>query len=397
MNYCNAVKFVNNLDEFRYEFGLQRIKGFLDFIGNPQDKIKIIHVAGTNGKGSVCAYISTILQKAGYKVGLYTSPHLLDIRERIQVNRNKIIEDDFAKFTSEYSIIDNRYSLTYFEFLTAMAFWYFVKMKVDFAVVEVGLGGRLDATNVLKTPLISIITNISLEHTQYLGNTLGNIAGEKAGIIKEKGIVITSASGEALRVIRKIAKTKHANILKVQKNRNYKISLFGKHQEQNANLAITACRFLNIPERYIVDGLKKTVWPGRFEIRQVKIKQKEIKVILDGAHNPSGISMLHNSIREYFGRKINFVFGVLKDKNYQEMVGKISPDVKKVFVIAPKSIRALNTRILKNEFLKYISKENVFVCDGIKQAIGFAKKESEDFCIAGSIYTVSEGMKCPGI
>ncbi|PKM92853.1 MAG: bifunctional folylpolyglutamate synthase/dihydrofolate synthase [Elusimicrobia bacterium HGW-Elusimicrobia-4] len=394
MKYNEAIEFVNNLEEFRYKFGLERIKSFLNLLGNPQDKIKIIHIAGTNGKGSTCAYISTILQKAGCKVGLYTSPHLLDIKERIQINRKKIPKKDFTSFVSTYTLHPTPYTLTYFELLTAMAFWYFEKEKVDYAVIEVGLGGRLDATNVIKNPLVSVITNISLEHTQYLGNTVSKIASEKAGIIKNNGTVITGTSGIALRTIEKIAKIKNARIIISKKQKNFETSLLGIHQKQNANLAMGVCRLLDIPEKYISNGLQNTVWPGRFEVRQLQIADCRLQIVMDCAHNPSGMMVLNTSIKRYFKKKINFVFGVLKDKDYKKMIKTISSVAKNVFISSPQNKRALNPKIVKKEFLKYISQKNIFVFDGIKNAVKSAIKKSEDFCITGSVYTIAEAMKC---
>ncbi|MBI5573092.1 MAG: bifunctional folylpolyglutamate synthase/dihydrofolate synthase [Elusimicrobia bacterium] len=394
MKYEQALKYVENLGEFRCDFDLTRIGNFLENLGKPQDKIKIIHVAGTNGKGSVCAYISTVLQKAGYRVGLYTSPHLLDIRERLQINRKKIPRKYFTEFITRYSLPITRYHLTYFELLTAMAFWYFERERVDFAVIEVGLGGRLDATNVIKNPLVSVITNISLEHTQYLGNTVSKIAREKAGIIKNNSFVVTGTSGIALQTIKKIAKIKKARVIVSKKQKNYETSLFGEHQKQNANLAMGVCRLLDIPEKYIIDGLQNTVWPARFDIRQLKIKNEKLKIVLDVAHNPSGIEVLKDSIKKYFRKKINFVFGVLADKDYKEMIKIISSVGKNVFISAPKNERALSVETTKKEFIKYISQKNIFVFNDIKNAVKSAIKKSEDFCATGSVYTVAEAMRC---
>lgn len=393
MKYSGALKYVENLGEFSYDFDLNRIGNFLEELGNPQDKIKNIHVAGTNGKGSVCAYISTVLQKAGYTVGLYTSPHILDIRERLQVNRRKIPRKYFTEFITRYSLLVTRYRLTYFELLTAMAFWYFEREKVDFAVIEVGLGGRLDATNVIKNPPVSVITNISLEHTQYLGNTVSKIAGEKAGIIKNNGFVITGVSGIALQTIKRIAKIKKTRVMINKNQKNYETSLFGKHQKQNANLAAECCRFLNVSEKDIAAGLKDTYWPGRFEIIKHKMQDARCKIVLDAAHNPAGMSALKNSVEKYFKKKINFVFGVLSDKDYKKMIEIISAVAKDVFISAPKNERALNAGIEKKEFIKHISKKNIFVFDDIKAAVEYAVGKSEDFCVTGSVYTVAEAIR----
>ncbi|MBN1384632.1 MAG: bifunctional folylpolyglutamate synthase/dihydrofolate synthase [Elusimicrobia bacterium] len=411
LNYTQALKYVENLGEFVYDFNLTRIKRILKKLDNPQDKLKVIHVAGTNGKGSVCAYISAILQKAGYRVGLYTSPHILDIRERIQINREKISKSDFAKFVFNYSLLPTPYSLTYFEFITAMAFWHFERNQVDFAIMEVGLGGRLDATNAVENPLISVITNISLEHTQYLGNTIKKITKEKSGIIKNNGVVATAESGDALKVIKDICRTKKAKLIHSgqMKYGGYKTPLLGEHQKQNMHLAVTVCRFLNIQKKYIVAGLKNTYWPGRFEITRLTANGSLLTVVLDVAHNPAGMTALYNSIKNYLGRKINpvrkgvpqnrisnrvnFVFAVFKDKDYKKMIKIISPAVKNVFISAVKNKRALHPGIIKNEFRNYIPEQNIFICTNIKRAIKSAITASEDFCITGSIYTIGEGIK----
>ncbi|MFH1540829.1 MAG: folylpolyglutamate synthase/dihydrofolate synthase family protein [Elusimicrobiota bacterium] len=449
MKYNQVLTDVKNLDEFSYNFNLSRIKSFLEKLENPQNKIKIIHVAGTNGKGSVCAYISTILEKADYTVGLYTSPHLLDIRERIQIDRNCISKKEFSKFVSQYLSIAINYQLTYFEFLTAMAFWYFEREKVDFAVFEVGLGGRLDATNIIEKSLISVITNISLEHTQYLGNTISKIATEKAGIIKNNGFVITGATGIALQTIKKIAKIKNAKIIKIKNNREYftpaqsvdfnfrsksqdikpcvigahskmiphlrdhfanshdnkdcEISLYGEHQKKNADLAAETCRFLGIAEKYISNGLQNTAWRARFEVKHLTTFDFQFIVVLDCAHNPSGMNVLNSSIKKYFGKKINIVFGVLADKDYRKMIKIISSVAESVFISAPKNKRALDVEIVKKEFAKHISQKNIFIFDSIKTAIKSAMRsthsiysvnKSRDFCVTGSVYTVGEAIEC---
>jgi len=415
MIYRQALQYVSNLGEFSYDFNLSRIEKFLEKIGNPQNRLKIVHVAGTNGKGSVCAYISSILQESGYKVGLYTSPHLIDIRERIKINRNYISANDFTKFTCNYSPLSIIHSLTYFEFLTAMAFWYFEKEKVDFAIIEVGLGGRLDATNIIKKPLLSIITNISLEHTQYLGNTIKKISKEKAGIIKNSGAVVTGATGIALKTINNIAKFKNSKVYSVKSIKKYELPLLGNHQQKNAAIAVKCSQLLNVPEIKIIEGLKKTHLRGRFEIKQFKTTRNAVlppvarlanrrghsvgprhsfKIVLDVAHNPAGMLVLKNSINKYFGSKINFVFGVLKDKNYKQMIANISSVIKNVFISAPKIKRALKPEIAYAEFKKYLDKKNIFMFKDIKSAAKTAINNSEDFCLTGSFYTVSEGIKC---
>jgi len=399
MSYNEAVDFLNRLGQFSYDFDLARIKKILKYFGNPQDKIMTVHIAGTNGKGSVCAFISSILQEAGFKTGLYTSPHLTDVRERIRINNKKISKSDFAYFITRYSLLITRCRLTYFELLTAMAFRHFHKENVGFAVIETGLGGRLDATNVIKMPAVSVITNIGLEHTRYLGNTVRKIASEKAGIIKKNVAVITGADGAALAVIKDIAGSKNAPVLKNPPSaEKCCLSLAGAFQQKNARLAAACCRYLKIPEKFIVAGLKKTYWPGRFEFKKVSYRGKKFTLLLDGAHNPAGITALRDSITEYFGmrRKIDFVFGVLKDKDYKAMVEIISPVVGKVFVSSPETSRALKPEKAACEFQKYVGRKKVFLSESIKTATenAFERSKCRTICITGSLYTVAEGMKC---
>jgi len=397
--YNQAVDFLDGLGQFSYDFHLGRIKKFLKYLSNPQDKIRTVHIAGTNGKGSVCAFISSILQKAGFKTGLYISPHLLDVRERIQINHKKISKNDFADFVTRYSLPVTRYCLTYFELLTAMAFWYFHNKKVDFGVIEVGLGGRLDATNTIETPAASVITNIGLEHTQYLGDTIEKIAREKAGIIRKNGVVITGAEGAAIAEIKKIARRKKAVVLKNPSSaEKFELSLAGVFQQDNARIAAACCRYLKIPEKYIKEGLKDTHWPGRFEIKKISCCGKKFTFLLDGAHNPAGIAALADSIKRYFGRraKIDFVFGVLRDKDYKKMVEIIHPFADNVFISSPESNRGLNPEEIKREFVKYVKSENIFLSRNIKSAVKNAveRSESRTICITGSLYTVAEGIRC---
>ncbi|MFH1238523.1 MAG: Mur ligase family protein, partial [bacterium] len=202
MTYQQALKYLYKLERFGIRLGLNKIKRVLKLLGNPQDKLKIIHIAGTNGKGSTAAFTASILQEAGYQVGLYTSPHLVDFRERIQINGQPVSSRQVAKLFSRIRSKAPNHGLTYFEFTTIAAFLHFVRHKVDFAVIEVGLGGRLDATNAIKNNLAAVITNVDFDHTEYLGRTLEKIAFEKAGIIREKGTVINgSDQKEAIKVI----------------------------------------------------------------------------------------------------------------------------------------------------------------------------------------------------
>lgn len=318
MSYLEAVKTLTSQGKFHIDLGLERISKVLELMGNPQDNLKCIHVAGTNGKGSVCAIISTVLQNADMKVGVYTSPHIFEYTERIKILRSNKIEeisqDDFAKYVFEICNIAGEIHLTEFEILTAVMFKYFSDKKVDVVVLETGLGGRLDATNVIKTNLCSIITHIDLDHTERLGNTRSKIAFEKAGIIKPNCPVITSEGYEEIK-----DKADECNSLFLLTNPcedTTNLSLKGICQQENLALALTAVRFLfpDISENVIQDGISKVKHPCRFQLCKNDF-------IIDASHNPNGSMALRESLDFYYPEKSRcFVFGCLKNKDYEKMM-----------------------------------------------------------------------------
>jgi dihydrofolate synthase/folylpolyglutamate synthase len=316
MNYTQAIETITSKDNFYIDLGLERISKVLEYFGNPQDNLKCIHVAGTNGKGSVCAIIDSILREAGYKIGLYTSPHIWEYTERIKVCGAEIPKEIFADYTEK--ITSTKIHLTEFEILTVMAFLYFKEMGVDYAILETGLGGRLDATNVIKSNLCSIITQIDLDHTERLGNTKEEIAAEKAGIIKHGCPVITSMGYES---IRDKADKEDSMIIFVSPSMPQKftsaLTLKGKHQQDNLALALSAIDYLfpQITEQTIIEGLKKVKNPCRFEY----IKDKNM--IIDASHNPNGIKALRENLDLFFpDAQRRFVFGALKTKDYKQMM-----------------------------------------------------------------------------
>jgi len=316
MNYEEAIQVITSKDNFYINLGLERISNVLDKLGNPQDTLKCIHVAGTNGKGSVCAMLDSVLREAGYKVGLYTSPHIWEYTERIKINGVDISKEQFAKYVEK--IINIGIHLTEFEILTVTAFLYFKDNNVDYVVLETGLGGRLDATNVIKKNVCSIITHIDLDHTDRLGTTKEEIAGEKAGIIKRDGIVITSMGYEA---IKDKADEQNAMLIFISPFVNPKyveaLSLKGQHQIENLALVISAIDycFSEISEDIIVRGLSKVKHPCRFEY----IKDKNL--IIDACHNPNGVQALRDNLDNYFSdENRRFVFGCLKTKDYKKMM-----------------------------------------------------------------------------
>ena len=316
LSYEKAIELITSRGKFYIDLGLDRISAALELFGNPQDKLKYIHVAGTNGKGSVCTILDSILREAGYKTGLYISPHIWEYTERIKVNGKCISKEDFADYIEKITNINIH--LTEFEILTVMMFLYFQEQGVNVAIIETGLGGRLDATNVIKENLCSIITHIDLDHTDRLGDTKEKIAYEKAGIIKPNCPVITSMGYE---VIKDRADKLNSMLILVspyvQPNFVEALALKGRHQVENLALAITAIQYLfpEINDNTIIEGLKKVKNPCRFEY----IKEKNL--IIDASHNPNGIQALRDNLDYYYpNEKRRFVFGCLKTKDYKKMM-----------------------------------------------------------------------------
>ena len=316
ISYEKAIKIITSKDNFYINLGLDRILEALAKLGNPQDDLKCIHVAGTNGKGSVCAILESVLRKAGYKTGLYTSPHIWEYTERIKVNGINISKDNFARYVEQIMAVG--INLTEFEILTIIMFLYFKEQGVELAVIETGLGGRLDATNVIKENLCSIITQIDLDHTDRLGDTKEKIAYEKAGIIKPNCPVITSMGYE---VIKDRADECNSMFILVppfvQKEFSDALSLKGRHQIDNLALVITAVQYLfpEITEETIIEGLKKVQHPCRFEY----IKEKNL--IIDACHNPNGVQALRDNLDLYYpNENRRFLFGSLKRKDYKKMM-----------------------------------------------------------------------------
>ena len=315
-NYDNAVKLLTSQGKFYINLGLERISQVLHLIGNPQDKLKCIHVAGTNGKGSVCAIISTILTDAGIKTGLYTSPHIFNYTERIKINGIDISKEDFANYVFNICEIadKNNIHLTEFEILTAVMFKYFADNNVEVVVLETGLGGRFDATNVIKSNLCSIITHIDLDHMERLGNTKSKIAFEKAGIIKPNSPVFTSEGYEEIKDKADEVNSLFVMVAPFEDTTN--LSLKGTCQQANLSLALAAVRqlFPQISEASIQNSLKNVKHPCRFQLCRDDL-------IVDGSHNPNGIMALRESLDLYYpNKKRCFVFGCLRNKDYKKMM-----------------------------------------------------------------------------
>lgn len=314
--YNNAIDLLTSQGKFYINLGLERISAVLDLLGNPQDKLKCIHVAGTNGKGSVCAIIASILTEAGMKTGLYTSPHIFEYTERIKINGCEISKDDFVKYIFEICEIadKNDIHLTEFEILTAVMFKYFSDNNVEVVVLETGLGGRFDATNVIKSNLCSIITHIDLDHTDRLGNTRSKIAFEKAGIIKPDCPVLTCEGYEEIKDRADECNSLFVMVAPYEDTAN--LSLKGTCQQENLSLALAAVRLLfpKFPQSVIQDGIKSVKHPCRFQVC-------DNNLIIDASHNPNGAMALRESLDFYYpDKKRCFVFGCLKNKDYKKMM-----------------------------------------------------------------------------
>lgn len=365
IQYSEALEFIHGISRQGSKYGLERVKDLLERLGRPQDKLKFVHVAGTNGKGSTCTMLSYILAEAGYKTGLYISPFVLDFRERIQVNNEMIPEDELVKSTvtvkkvwDEMNAVGN--APTEFEAVLAVAFDYYVRSGCDVVVLEVGLGGRLDATNAIDTPLCSVITNIGVDHTEFLGNTISQITAEKCGIIKENGITVTypKQPAEALAVIERFCRER-GNCLILPREANVAsmdiggsvikydgieihVPLPGAHQISNAATVIEAVKALRlkgfeITDEDIASGIVKTMFPSRLE----KLCEKPL-VLLDGAHNLLGAQVVAESLKMLKGRRIHAVAAFMADKDADGIFREILPYCDSVTVYSlPDNPRAM--------------------------------------------------------
>ncbi len=385
IKYKQAEKIITSSGKFRIELGLDRISKIMNLLGNPQDKLKCIHVAGTNGKGSVCAILASLIQAYGKKVGLYSSPHIFKYTERIRLflpehnYGTEISEQDFAKYVFEITKLseNNNIPLTEFEILTAVMFKYFYDKNVDIVVLETGLGGRFDATNIIKSNLCAIITHIDLDHTDRLGDTKDKIAFEKAGIIKPNCPVITTEGYEAIK-----DKADECNSLLLMTSPfadPSELSLRGTYQQENLSLALAAIQlvFPNISQEVIIRGLHNVKHQCRFEFIEDKM------LLIDGAHNPNGAKALRESLDTYFpDKKRRFVFGCLSTKDYKKMMDTLFSKGDEIY------------------FYQYNHKQSVPI-DELKNSCLFPAKEFnslKDFpvtkdtitIICGSFYMISE-------
>ena len=429
MEYSEALNKLGQFTRFGINLGLQRITSLLGILGNPQEQVPLIHLGGTNGKGSTLAMLSSMLRESGYRVGTFISPHLVSYGERFAINGMKITEERLALLLEEIEGTlaevqgETGEAPTEFEVLTALAFLYFAREKVDVALIEVGMGGDIDSTNVLKKPLLSVITNVSLDHQDYLGKTLVEIAEKKSGIIKPGCPILTASKDEeVLQVIRRKAQALQAPLLEVQQEASWQwqeesyggqgqyftvrtlrynygkifLPLSGEHQLGNAATAIVAAEILQehgwqIPAQTIKQGLAKTKWPGRLEI-----VGRQPLFVLDGAHNPAGMNVLS----QWLGRKkrevrrVLLVIGMLDDKDHHTAAELLAPLADLVIITKPNSCRARHWEELSRNFQGY--KLPVLVIENLTEALQKAVQEAREddlILVTGSLYLIGEVKK----
>ena len=428
-SYNNTLEWLFSLQRFGIKLGLENMKRMLHAFDNPHLKLSAVHIGGSNGKGSVAAFAAKIYEKAGFKVGLYTSPHLLDFSERIRINGTPISTDDVVSLTREIRAKQQEVAkedgteesptsvtcMTFFEFTTLMAFLYLARMNVDLAIVEVGLGGRLDATNVLE-PMLSVITTVGLEHQQYLGNTLVKIAGEKAGIIKPQSVALTGVSQpHVIEVVRARCQELDTRLFRVGKDirirrnseetfsyyglftsyRNLEISVRGDYQPTNAALAVGITEILldqgiDLSEESLRTGLKATAWPGRLE----KVNTDPI-VLLDGAHNIQAVRRLIKELKtNYSYKKLFLVIGIMEDKPIKPILRQLVGLATRVVFTRPKLDRATPP----GRMLSYIKdqREKIELVDDVKEAVRTAMHwagPDDLVCVAGSLFAAGEARE----
>ena len=413
MTYKEAIDYLAFTSKRGSCLGLSRITQLLERLGNPHKNVKFIHVTGTNGKGSVTKMLSCILNAQGYKTGLFSSPFVTRVNENIQLDGNEISDNEFAELIGDIMPVAEAMDEppTEFEITTAAAFEYFSKKNCDVAVIECGLGGDMDSTNVIEAPLLSVITNVEADHSAFLGNTIAEIASHKAGIIKNGCPVLFGGnSKEALKVITekainsKIFTVDYSNLSNISCTLSgstfnfgeqiFSLSMLGIYQPYNAAIAISAVEILrknglDISNKAVYEGLKSARLNGRFEL----IKENPI-VIFDGSHNPHGVNAAIESINNYFDGKVVLLMGVMADKEYPEMVKTLSEVAAKAFTVKPKNPRALDSKLLADEFIRngVDAEFSTELSAGVEKALTYAEKHQLPLIALGSLYMYSEFM-----
>lgn len=403
--YPEALAYIHGMYGLGEKHGVDNMHALMAKLGNPHQKIRAVHVAGTNGKGSVCAFSQAILRCAGYSVGLYTSPFLQRYNERIRLNGRPIPDEDLAEITSIVaeaveSVRDEGIKPTEFEIGTAVAFVYFARQAIDFAVIEVGLGGRIDPTNILR-PEVSAIAAIGFDHTKVLGDTLELIAAEKAGIAKPGIPMVVSGqnSGSVLDVIRRRCEEVEASLIIAKPTDGFELGLKGEHQQYNAGLAVGIVEQLkaqgvHVPDNAIANGLSKARWPGRLEW-----VSENPSFILDGAHNLQGAEALASYLKALPVSRIVLITGMLRDKDWEAIAGVLARAVDEVVTVKPDSHRALAADTLVQVFERHgrPACAAASLQDALVQAHGIAGQQGV-IVIAGSLYLVGEArtvLGCP--
>jgi dihydrofolate synthase/folylpolyglutamate synthase len=409
MTYAEAIQFLYDLRLFGAKFGLENTFKLAALAGNPQNQLRFIHVAGTNGKGSTCAMLESIYRAAGLRVGLFTSPHLVSFRERIQVNRKLISENEVIRLVGALQPMLKKFHSdhhpTFFEVVTVMALKFFAERKCDLMIWETGLGGRLDATNIV-TPLAGVITNIAFDHQQWLGDTLAKIAGEKAGIIKPGLPVLTATDEpEALAVIEKTARGKNAPLIKVGQASSLSSAdkmpvppLIGDHQKLNAMLALATIETLQnkipVSDLAVRTGLATVNWPGRLQLVQTQSGQN---ILLDGAHNAAGAKALLSALGKNFpAAKTTLILGVLQDKDWPQICRTLAPKAARIFTVPVASERTADARELAASCRAANPEVETAACDSLRRALDQAAND-RFIVVAGSLYLVGEALELLGL
>ena len=414
--FHESLTYLYNLQRFGMVFGLSNIRNIVQTLDNPQEDLKTIHIGGTNGKGSTAAMMASILQQSGYRVGLYTSPHIMSFTERIQINGQCISEERVARLTAmmreKIEKADIPRSFTFFDFTTAMAFFYFAESEVDLAIIEVGLGGRLDSTNIV-FPVVTVITNVSYEHRDVLGETLREIGREKAGIIKASTPLVTGVTQqEVLDEIEKCCREKKVPVYKLgrdfvierQGGRYFRfdgrhwtlsglqVTLMGQHQIENAAMALGALetmgeRDIPVSHKSVIQGLQKVTWPGRLEVLR-----KKPWVILDGAHNPAGAQALKEAlVRNFSYDRCYLLLGIMKDKEVEDIVSILAPLADETVLCRPRQDRSAPPERLLGALEAVRGKGRIIpdVAEALDALLSVAGSH-DLICVAGSFTTIGE-------
>lgn len=422
MNYEEALSYINDKDKYGSRLGLSSITRLMELLGNPQKDLKYIHVAGTNGKGSTSSFLANCLKGAGYKVGLFTSPYLERFNERIQINGEDIADGDLGSITEQVKdkadqmVEEKMEHPTTFEIVTAIAFMYYYQENVDYVVLEVGLGGRYDSTNVIETSIASVITTLDYDHTDILGDTLTKIAYEKAGIIKENNIVVSyPQEQEALEVLIDVSGEKNSelNLMAVENINvksetefgsifdfrygdrlleNIETSMVGHYQVYNASLAIYTILILrekgliDITDDQIHEGIKSAMWKGRLEVLK-----RNPTFLIDGAHNIQGITNLAKALKMFKYKRLILGVSILKDKDHKQMVELLGPLADIAVATEVKMPRKLDAEILAEELKEYVPEVHVEkeIKDSVQKAIELAN-ENDLIVFGGSLYMIGE-------